>query len=244
MKHFILLLSFLVVITTGLLGQSLLVIEPTVVRKQVNVDLLDPDYEEVSKVTVRNQSPRTMLLRWDKVAVQQPPGWESQVCDDFASYPPNVTTNYNPLLGIQAPVVLAPGETFDLYLHVQPYGKGGEATYEIPFRFTDEKSPVLETAVFHVRINDNNQPNTVNSQLSRLYPNPANDRFYVSNQPDLSRIEVHNTLGRRVKSFAEPVPGAGFDISDLPEGVYLVILVDKRGKNLRTLRLIRRGFRP
>jgi len=243
----------------GLMSQSMLALEPAVVRKQVSVNLLNNAYEEVAKVVVRNVSGRTLRVRWDKVTVQQPAGWETQICDDQASYPPQTTTNYDPLRGINAPVVMAPGASFELYVHFFPYGRAGEATIEVPFRLVGERSAeVVQRAVFHMRIDDGNNaaasptitarnPNAGNASSAtgiRVYPNPVEDRFYLSNAPSLGRVEVVNALGRKVRSFDRPDPSAGFNVSDLPEGVYLVSLIDERGKTIRTLRMIRRGFRP
>jgi hypothetical protein len=242
----------------GLMGQSALALEPAVVRKQVAVNLLNNAYEEVAKVVVRNVSGRTLRVRWDKVTIQQPAGWETQICDDQASYPPQTTTNYDPLRGINAPVVLAPGASFELYMHFFPYGRPGEATLEVPLRLVGERSTeVVQRAVFHMRVDDNssataspaitarnaNAGNAAGAAI-RVYPNPVEDRFYISNAPNLGRVEVVNALGRKVRSFDRPDASAGFNVSDLPEGVYLVSLIDDRGKTIRTLRMIRRGFRP
>lgn len=259
MRLFILLFAAtLSMFSARITAQSLLAMEPGIVRKQVTVNLLNNAYEEVSKVSVRNTSGRTLRLRWNKVVVQQPAGWESQICDDYASYPPQATTNYDPMRGINAPVVLAPGESFEMYLHLFPYGRAGDATIEIPFRLIGEgNTDVVQRAIFHVRIEDQNNNTSAGSAPSsgsnsrivatglRIYPNPVDDRFYISNAPaNLGRIDVVNALGRKVRSFERPEAAAGFNVSDLPEGVYMVSLVDDRGKIIRTLRMIRRAFRP
>lgn len=253
MRPSILLLTALLSIGTILLSaQSALIIEPGIVRKQVTVNLLNNAYEEVARVSVRNTSGRTLRLRWNKVVVQQPAGWESQICDDYASYPPTATTNYDLMRGINAPVILAPGEAFDMYLHLFPYGKAGEATIEIPFRLIGAaNNDIIQRAIFHIRIEDENMvsssPNNgrITSTGIRIYPNPVDDRFYISNAPaGLTRVDIVNSIGRKVRSFERPDPSAGFSVSDLPEGVYLVSLIDEKGRILRTLRMIRRGFRP
>ena len=114
----ILLLIVGVCMLVGLQGQSSLTIEPAMVKKQVMADLSDLSYEEVIKVVVSNPTNQTLELRWDKVVAYQPSNWESQVCDKVASYPPQVVTNFDPLQGMKAPIVLTPGETFDLYLTI------------------------------------------------------------------------------------------------------------------------------
>lgn len=224
-----------------------LLIEPAEVRKQVTVGGFEATYEESAKVTVTNTSGRTLRLRWDKQVSYQPIGWESQVCDKVASYPPAVATNYDPLLGIQAPVVLAPGEAFDLYLNVFPYNISGQTRVEIPFRDINGGDDILGTATFQISIFEESvvaPGHSANQGQARLFPNPVTDRFFVAGAPGLSRIEVYNTLGRLVKAYDQPREGDSYPVDDLPQGVYLVSLVDDNGKVIRTVRMLRREFRP
>jgi hypothetical protein len=234
--------------STWLLAQSAaLRIEPAELRKQVTVGVLEPTYEESVKVTVTNTSGRPLALRWDKQVAYQPIGWESQVCDKEASYPPDVSTNYDPLMGIQAPVTLQPGESFDLFLNIFPFNASGQIQVSIPFREIDQPETVLATATFQVSIFEESliqDSQSAKNDRARIFPNPVTDRFFIAGAPPLSRVEVYNTLGRRVKSFEHPREGDSFPVEDLPQGVYLVSLVDQSGKVVRTVRLLRREFRP
>ncbi len=261
MKHTLLLLFFgLVLALPHGRSQSLLAVEPAIVNKQINIDLLDTDYEEVAKVTVRNTSERLLQLRYDRLVVQQPGEWETIVCDNLTAFPPFMVPNGEARQVSNTPVQLAPGQTFDLYLTIKPQGQSGQATIEVPFSLITDPGKVVQTAVFHVRFDDLQAltpPAPVPPVVAatngngktpsiRLYPNPTTDRFYVSlpRNQQLGRIEVLNTLGRRVRTFDQTAEGASYDISGLPEGVYLVSLFDDKGKIIRTLRLLHRNFRP
>lgn len=230
----------------GLCAQTNLTIEPALVKKQVMADLSDLNYEEVIKVMVSNPSSQTMRLQWDKVVEYQPYNWESQICDKVASYPPEVVTNYDPLQGMQAPIELGPGESFELYLTILPYSTTGQTKIEIPFRSIDDPETIIGKAVFQVNLIDDREQGSRNrgTTQARLYPNPVIDRFFVAGAPDLSRLEVFNTLGSRVKVFNNPQPGDSFFVADIPQGVYLVTLIDENGKVVRTIRMLRRDFRP
>lgn len=230
----------------GLQGQTSLTIEPAMVKKQVMADLSDLGYEEVIKVVISNPTDETQELRWDKVVEYQPYSWESQVCDKVASYPPQVVTNFDPLQGMRAPIILAPGEEFDLYLTILPYSTTGQIKIEIPFRPIDDPETIVGKAVFQINIIDEREQSSRNrgTTRARLFPNPVIDRFFVAGAPDLSRLEVFNTLGSRVKVFNNPQPGDSFFVGDIPQGVYLVSLVDEQGNVVRTIRMLRRDFRP
>lgn len=240
-----LLLSILI---TGLLpAQELLTFKPNVLKKQVIIELNDAGYEEVLKVNVTNTSGRVLKLRWDKDVIYQPYTWESQICDKEASYPPNIETNYDPIQGVVAPIRLLPGESFDLYVTLLPYNKTGQCKIEIPFRELRLPNKVIGKAVFQVNIIDiEEQENNARSgdKRIRVFPNPVHEHFFLSNAPKLSSLEIYNTLGRKVKTFEYPQAGDSFDAGDLPQGVYLISLRDETGKVIRTLRLLRRDFRP
>ena len=50
-------------------------------------------------------------------------------------------------------------------------------------------------------------------------------------------------LGKRVRTFDTSF-GNKYDIADLPEGIYLVSMVDANRKVVKTVRISKRGIRP
>lgn len=230
----------------ALLAQDQLTIEPPVVQRQLVVPTRDINHEEVMRVTITNPTRHRLRLRWDKEVVYQPTGWDSYVCDKMASYPTSVTSNVDPLQGVNAPVVLSPGESFDLFLTVLPFRTAGQGKVVITFRNVNRPSEVLGRATFQINFLDPNVSTNIAKGGTRItvYPNPVHDRFFLQNAPDMNRIEVYNTLGKRVKVFEQPQAGDSFPASDLPQGVYLLSLIDKNGQVIRTIRMLRRDFRP
>ncbi|WP_367391728.1 T9SS type A sorting domain-containing protein [Lewinella sp. LCG006] len=241
-----LLFTLLLVFGFSLAAQRSLSIEPASTRKQISITSNDVSYEEVMKVEVKNTSGRRFKLRWDKVTAYQPYAWESQVCDKEASYPPTVTSNYDPFQGVFAPVVLEAGESFDLFFTVTPYNTTGQNKVDIVFRDIDRPETILGTASFQINLTDAEDTAKLVEVGNRIkvYPNPVHDRFFLTNTPSLARIDLYNTLGRKIRSYENPQPGDSFLAGDLPQGVYLLNLVDKNGKVVHTLRLLRRDFRP
>ena len=241
-----LLFSLFIVFGLPLAGQQALSIEPSSTRKEISITSDDASYEEVFKVEVKNTSGRRIKLRWDKVTIYQPYMWESQVCDKEASYPPTVTSNYDPFQGVYAPVVLEAGESFDLFFTILAYNTTGQSKVDITFRDIDRPDKVLGTASFQINFTDAEDTAKLAEAGSRVkvYPNPVHDRFFLTNAPNLGRIDLYNTLGRKIRTYDNPQPGDSFLAGDLPQGVYLLHLVDKTGKVVHTLRLLRRDFRP
>ena len=107
-------LLFILVLFWGfsLAGQQALSIEPANVRKQISITANDVSFEEVLKVEVKNTSGRPLRLRWDKIVAYQPYAWETQICDKEASYPPAITSNYDPFQGVAAPGRIGCGRIF------------------------------------------------------------------------------------------------------------------------------------
>lgn len=59
-----------------------------------------------------------------------------------------------------------------------------------------------------------------------LYPNPAIDQINLKADAvnDFQRIELYAVTGNLVKTFHQP---RSMDVSDIPEGIYMAVLIDK-----------------
>ena len=77
----------------------------------------------------------------------------------------------------------------------------------------------------------------------RIYPNPTTEYISVTDNSSVAYLYVYNIIGRRVKSF--PVFGGGqYSLRDLPDGMYLIGLVDANGKIMKTVRTSKSVPRP
>ncbi|NNE29535.1 MAG: T9SS type A sorting domain-containing protein [Saprospiraceae bacterium] len=70
----------------------------------------------------------------------------------------------------------------------------------------------------------------------QLFPNPTANYFQVKTDETVNSVEVFNLLGRKMVSF-DFEPGDYYDISELPNGLYLIQLVSDNHKVLTTRRL-------
>ncbi|MEL6832535.1 MAG: T9SS type A sorting domain-containing protein [Bacteroidota bacterium] len=247
MKKFYLPILLVFGLCVSVHAQQLLDIEPRSVREQLTVSITDQSEEQIMKAVITNTSKRTLRLRWDKNVLYQPYVWETQVCDKEASYPPAVSSNYDPLQGVVAPIVLEPGERFDLFVTISAFNVKGQGKVEIIFREVDRPEQILGTASFQLNMIDEEDSERISRSGNRpsIYPNPVHDRFFLTNLPaETQRLDIYNTLGRKVRSFNDPQVGDSYPAGDLPQGVYLLSLIDRDGKVIRTLRLLRRDFRP
>lgn len=248
MKHTLLVFSFLFVFLMLLNGQDepVLVFEPSTVEKNYTGDISNSGLDIELHTLVKNLSDDTLYLRWERVIVNQPIEWWTQVCDLNFCYDPPVSTNIDLEKGINEPVVLLPKDSFDLIFHVLPNGREGIGEFELPFSMVEDKEEIISKVKFIARVGTTTSSNDLFSEAKRItvFPNPAVDYFQLSSSKNINAVAVYSIIGKKVKSFNTVFDGKKYDIADLPNGLYLVSLMNDKEGVLRTLRLSKRTFRP
>jgi hypothetical protein len=79
-----------------------------------------------------------------------------------------------------------------------------------------------------------------NSPQISIFPNPATEFIKLSDDEAVKNIFVSNMLGRKMRSF-DVIKGDRYEISDLPNGLYLIQIIGKNNKVLATQRLTKRS---
>ncbi len=73
-----------------------------------------------------------------------------------------------------------------------------------------------------------------------IFPNPAVDFIQLADPSQrVKSILVYNLLGRQMMRF-DSLDGSKYNISSLPNGIYLIQMIDARGNILATQRLHKR----
>ncbi len=70
----------------------------------------------------------------------------------------------------------------------------------------------------------------------RVFPNPVIEYFQIGFSDRVQRIQVMNSIGRKVRSF-DYASNTKYNISDLPSGYYLVQLIGDKHTVIRTQRI-------
>jgi len=78
----------------------------------------------------------------------------------------------------------------------------------------------------------------IESSQVKLYPNPTSDLFTISNDTNVSSMEILNLSGQSVRKFMH-LPSSNHDVSDLQSGCYLLLLKDKLGRTLQLKKLVK-----
>lgn len=73
-----------------------------------------------------------------------------------------------------------------------------------------------------------------------IYPNPATNYISINKDEDIKTIAVFNLVGRKLKSFDNIQKNEQYDVSNLPNGMYLIQVKDTSNKIITTQRISKR----
>lgn len=187
------------------------------------------DTDVAYHILVTNTGTETDSFYWSFRMSNNPSNWLTWVCDKnlcydftFTNCPPN------------KPNILAPNESFDLQIHMNPRDSIGTADYGI--NVLDSQGNILApiTGVFEISVSSASKDLT-DVNLS-IYPNPTHNYFQVSDLPNLKYVELFNIVGNKVRTY-DAAPNKQYQVGDLMNGMYLVRLISNTGSTLKTVRL-------
>lgn len=193
--------------------------------------VVDPSLDDIpAYVRLLNESDRTMNVRWVREVNDLPAGWESAVCDTNQCYLPRVDS---------AEFRIVANGNYPIIPHLYPDGTSGEAQMTIRvFEVIDRSNDAVVTFNFPLT----SPTRRAFYQGPRLFPNPGHQDFQVMSDEPISVIRLTNMLGTVVREFPGYLPR--YDISDLPNGLYLASLIGVDGRIIKTLRYSKRQVMP
>lgn len=179
-------------------------------------------FEGVAHANAINNTGQTFIARWTRRVVEMTPGWQSAICDKNQCYFPSVGTQT---------FQFVPGVESRMDVHVYPNGVAGAAVIEVLLVNTADTT---QSAIGLYQFNQTSTGTTeVSRELIKVYPNPTQGVFTISEVDQVSRIEVFNLAGRKLKQFHYG-DGQWYNISDLPRGSYLLRLLGADGQTVVT----------
>jgi len=248
MKHT--LLSFLFILFTVFLGaqgseEVAIALSATKVDSTFVVDITDADLDLAIHTVITNNTEETVQLKWVRKIKEMPDSWETYICiDNFLCYFPESSTNYDLDNAINDPLELTAGASLDMALHVLPQNVMGDGTFEVTIALTSHPDSVIGKVEFNAVVRDlTSNSSYLRVQDIRIFPNPTTNYIMLTEYSQVSRLEIYSMLGRQMRSF-DIIDDRSLNISDLPNGLYLVGLIDRSGQMVRTLRLSKQSFRP
>lgn len=189
----------------------------------------DASTGDISAVNrVLNPGPKAVRARWVREIVEVPPGWDVAISDGEreSNYRVDSADFEIPAYG-SAPITP----------HVTAAAGRGDVQVTVKVFAVDDREHAA-TSTFRFEQSDRR----ASRRRVNLYPNPGDDEFRIDSSLPLASVTLTNLLGRVVKTF--PGTQDSFDVSDLPNGVYLVGMLGTDGRVVKTLRFSKRTARP
>ena len=238
------LLTYLMLLVAGLSAQAPNGGDSIYFERSMLVRSMDGDATDVAEVTrIVNPTRRDLLVRWDREVSDLPEGWRSVVCDTNRCHDSDADN---------AVFLLPARSAAPLVAHVYP-GAGGvqvrdEALVTLRASVVGAGSngaaskDAVATFAFRREAKREDKPSATYRGTALLYPNPNAGEFRLRTEHDLSQIKLTNMLGKTVRTFRADQDV--YSVADLPNGIYLVTLLDTNGQVVKTLRLSKRQVMP
>lgn len=216
-------------ITLIILGLSVYAQEFQVRSKTSKVWGKASDFEVVAHNSVRNLG-ATADFTWKRMSQNFPSQWKAAICDNVACW--DVTVERNT-------ITIGANDSSLIDFHFYPYGQTGFGTENVLIWKGDD-SLNADTIKFELNAVGTSVNNVKDNNQLTLYPNPAkntlNLNFESKNQN--VKVEIYDVLGNVIIKHRHSQPVSGINISDLPNGLYVLRVFDGDKSYSRTFKKV------
>lgn len=173
------------------------------------------------KIYQVNTGNAKILLKWEKVFVNLPPGWTYTTCDNSFCYG-GVPAGLHVMDSIPA------GNQGFLGIDVDPANTNGAGVVQI-YVYQDGYYNQGDTLTWNISTNAVGINEYTDSDLISIYPNPVNDEINVLLKRKYSRnnIRIIDFTGNNVIETEITDLFSTVDVSGLPNGNYFLIIENK-----------------
>lgn len=227
--------------------QAQYAVSPNDQTKQVQLDLSDEYISTKLQYHFLNTSTDNATLQWCIEQIAGPSVWEPQLCINAESggcFSWGVSCNVDASVGLDVPFLVSAGDSSILDLGIRPNGEAGCGAFKIDVTPYGEPTNVLITAIYNFEINMNADCTEVPTEdleqsKVKVFPNPTNSHFTITENEFVKKVEVYNLVGQMI--FAQKYNnGDTFDLSNHPDGIYLVKMRDAEGQAFKSTKLVKR----
>jgi hypothetical protein len=197
----------------------------------VNAGISADTFEARGKAIFKNTSNSTKKFAWKRTIVAMTNSWQALVCDAKGCW--NAQNSES-----SEQIDVGPNSTSILDVNIRPNHTAGSATIEVKvYEIGNEANAVTGRYLFTTTTATKEAAKS-NSGV-RVFPNPATDFFSIQDDYDVvERVVVYNMIGRVMKNYATNANnGNRYTMTDLPEGLYVIRLLNARGGTVKTIRL-------
>lgn len=192
--------------------------------------------DHLFNVTISNSSNSDVTTWWKLKKNSGFPGaWSTTVCDFFTCYQPN----FDECPANKGNLIPANGSV-SFQVHFYPNGVTGSSGMALQL-FSDKsfKTMITETDPSALLQAGTTSTSNLSTTDLKVFPNPTDDYFIVRNDNNVAKVGLYNIVGKEVFTYKHNA-GTSYDVADLNKGVYIVRLMDVKGKVLKSIRLSKR----
>ncbi len=223
MKYTLLIVLFFTVILRG--GtQVTITLTPDVVNATVLID----SFETRAKATLKNTSSTTKKFTWTRTIKSMTNDWACLVCDKNLCWASTINTPTDQ-------IELAAGATSNLDVYIRPNKKAGSAAVEVKIIEVGNETNTL-TGKYNFSTTTRTKDLRENGNTIRIYPNPTVEFFQITDNDTIEKVVIYNIIGRQMRTY-KASEGMKYTVSDLPDGLYIIRLLNTNGATVKTVRL-------
>lgn len=220
---------------------------------QITTEILDPIiYEDLDlniefdvpiNIRVKNISSDTINLKWEiKRDIQScEADWGLSHYDYNLCYIESVTSNVDPDIGLNNPVVMPPEFEYDQKLVIYPNQVEGCCSYSFAFSDADDPEMILAITELPVQINQEDcftftDENTLDDL--QVFPNPFSRHINLKNGADVKSVKIFDLKGQLVSNpivLNNSIQG----LEQLSSGLYLLTLYSDIDVPLKTIKIVK-----
>lgn len=244
MKQILFFILFLLSNLNILKAQDL-VVSPDYLVLDTIINLSDEFIVVKLSSTISNNSNQDEELAWKIKQTSGSSEWQPQVSVNGASggsFGWGILSNYDLALPNPVPLVIESGDNSYFDLSVRPNQMEGCGTFELTLRSFSDTSNILLTEIYTFKFNVDADCNPlvsiekINTAAINIYPNPTVDYFSITDNSDVRFIQIFNIIGKKM-GIAPFQSGESINVSNFPNGLYLVRMLDDDGVVLKTTNL-------
>ncbi len=219
----ILLSTLCFLVSLSVLAQATIKLSPD----QVSVEVDKTQFETVAHSMIINTSDSTKTFRWVRKVESISMGWKSAICDINACYNTDIDSTPSDFY-----LELAPGDSSILDVHIRPGGLDGSAHIKVLLEEVGNPGNSVEgTFLFNETISSAAEVEVSNVQI---FPNPVDAYFQLSSYDEVAHVMLYTIAGSLVREYIS-YPGEKFDVVGQQRGMYLVRILNRDKKVLKTV---------
>lgn len=216
--------TFSLLLTLGLAAKAQ---DLTVYPKVGSVDGASTEYELVVHALVKNQGSDT-TVSWYRFDNSLETKWEASICDDVSCWAPTLDSNT---------FVLHPGDSSIMDVHFYLSNTPGNGTVKIAVWSGDNKQNA-DTITYHASTWALHTASLNLDKNVKVYPNPSKGQLNVDFKADSKvTIEVFDVLGKKMRQLEYQGEHNTFDLSGMPNGLYILRITENGQVYSRTFKL-------